>query len=187
MPDFQLHSGVRKRHTRLKRVLAPTHAALVQHIGGLIVRRTRPVRISEAKALEILPQLKAAEAEGRLELRTMDGRLVDLESMQPVVEVTPSPLLPHPLLDSAARDKPSGIPMPAYYEGTGQVSGTAKPSLITDSEKDGEDQESDEDDGEDDTEEQDVPTNPDAAPVPVVEDPAKQAEPKLLKNRRGAR
>jgi len=131
MANYFIHSGVRKRHTALKRRLAPVNAALVQHIGGLIVRRSRPVSVSQAKVIEILAQLKVAEAEGRLELRTADGRLVDLETLKPMADVAPaSPPQPNFLPDSAARDLPAGMPMPLYQEGTGITQDTEAPSLI---------------------------------------------------------
>jgi hypothetical protein len=186
VPDFFIHSGVRKRHTRLKRMLAPTHAALVQHIGGFIVRRNRPVRISADRVLPILDELQKAEREGRLELRTGDGRLVDLERLAGslakgqvpidtdddfetketatvnVDEVAEpprvSPPLPQPPLDSAANDKPAGQHMPPYYEGTGVMADAETPVVL----------------GEQD---------PVAPPAPTEEEPTVK-EPKVLKGRK---
>jgi len=133
MAEYLIHSGVRKRHTALKRRMAPINAALVQHIGGFIVRRARPVRISETQLNALLPQLKVAEAEGRLELRTPAGQLIDLDTLQVAAgEDIVSPPLPNFLPDSAARDKPAGMPMPLYQEGTGIDQTPVLPALLQD-------------------------------------------------------
>lgn len=185
MPDFYVHSGVRKRHTRLKRMQASTHPALVQHIGGLIVRRSRPVRISEAKVAEILPQLQQAHAEGRLELRTPDGRLVDLQSLAPVTAPEVSRPLPNPPLDSAANDKPTGAQLPAYYEGTAISAKTTTPALVAETVAD----------LTDDDAEQEVETDPEASDAPVstpltspatgeVIGPSDPEAPALIRNRK---
>lgn len=204
MPDYYVHSGVRKRHTRLKRMQAAQHPALVQHIGGLIVRRSRPVRISETKLAEILPQLHAAHADGRLELRTADGRLVDLKTLAPLSPPETSKPLPNPPLDSAANDKPAGAPMPAYYEGQGQDAAVTTPAIVAETVDDltGSDEDGTQPDGDAaasdsvDTasadSEQDVETDPDAA-EPVVSPatgeaigPTNPETPALLRNRREA-
>jgi hypothetical protein len=135
MSEYFVHSGVRKRHTALKRRLAPVNAALVQHIGGLVVRRARPVPVTHAKVMQILDQLKAAEAEGRLELRTPDGRLVDLNTLAPAAPPV-APPAPNFLPDSAARDLPAGQNMPLYQEGTGIMQETEAPALIETSTED---------------------------------------------------
>jgi len=132
MAEYLIHSGVRKRHTALKRRMAPVNAALVQHIGGFIIRRTRPVRISETQLNALLPQLKVAEAEGRLELRTPAGQLIDLSTLQVAAgEDIVSPPLPNFLPDSAARDVPAGMPVPLYQEGTGIMQEGTLPELLS--------------------------------------------------------
>lgn len=137
MATYFIHSGVRKRHTATKRRLAPVNAALVQHIGGFIVRRTRPVAVSAETVMRLLPQLKVAEAEGRLELRTPAGRLVNLDTLTVMAEdavdnVADTVSVPQPnfLPDSAARDTPAGENLPIYPEGTGAMQDTEAPSLI---------------------------------------------------------
>jgi hypothetical protein len=140
-PKYYIHSTVRARHTRLARMRAPKHHDLLQHIGGLRVRRTRPVHVPKEKLMEILPQLQKAHAEGRLELRTEDGRLVDVHTGQ-ILGKHPMPgVQPHPLLDSAARDKPTGHKTPLYYGGDPLMDPSKRPSILGDDEDEDEEDE----------------------------------------------
>jgi hypothetical protein len=136
---YFIHSTVRARHTRLKRMKAPVHAALLQHIGGLRVRRKRPVPVTEEKLGEIIHELRKAHVDGRLELRTADGRIVDLHTGEPQ---GPAPV-PRPvagaLPDSAARDKPAGIPLPVYYGGAPLGVPGKRPAIIPDDNEEDED------------------------------------------------
>lgn len=166
---YFIHSGVRKRHTRLLRMKSPVHHDLVQRIGGLVVRRTRPVHVSVDKIREILPDLMKAQAEGRLELRTHDGRLVDLVTGEALYKhPMPSKPLPNPLLDSAARDKPAGMHYPAYQEGVALGAVARRPSVLPEDEVDEDD---DEDTGSIPPGNPSVPPPP-PPPVPPVEPPA---------------
>ena len=116
---FKVHSGVRKRHTKQLRRQTPGRADFVQRfIGGeVIVRRNRPATITESKLKAHLPEFERAYNEGRAEVRTPTGLLVDLKTLQ-VAETLPAPAAqPHPPLDSAANDKPAGEKMPLFKGG----------------------------------------------------------------------
>lgn len=133
MSLYFIHSGARKRHNRTKRMQAATNAPFVQYIGNLVIRRARPVLVDEATLQQYLPQLKVADAEGKLEVRTQDGRLIDLATMSPVVgEEAPKapPPAPNFLPDSAARDIPAGVPMPMYQEGAGITQDVEAPVIV---------------------------------------------------------
>jgi len=162
-PQYFIHSTVRARHTRLKRMKAPVHAALLQHIGGLRVRRKRPVPVTMEKLGEIIHDLRKAHADGRLELRTADGRIVDLYTGEPQGPApVPRPVAGAPL-DSAAMDKPAGIPLPVYQEGAPLGVPGKRPAVIPDDEED-------EDDWDDTTSSVPPPPGVPAAP-PQTDDP----------------
>lgn len=119
---FKVHSGVRKRHTKQLRRQTPGRADFVQRfIGGeIVVRRNRPATITESKLKAHLPEFQRAFNEGRAEVRTPTGLLVDLSTLE-VKETLPAPTpVPHPPLDSAADDKPAGEKMPLFKEGDAQ-------------------------------------------------------------------
>ncbi len=155
-PQYFIHSTVRARHTRLKRMKAPQHAALLQHIGGLRVRRKRPVPVTMEKLGEIIHELRKAHADGRLELRTADGRIVDLYTGEPQGPAPVPRPVPGAPLDSAAMDKPAGIPLPVYHEGAPLGAPGKRPAVIPD------DDAEDEDDGDEKT------SMPPPAPVPAA-------------------
>ena len=120
---YKVHSGVRKRHTRLQRMQATGRVSFVQRFGGgsIVVRRVRPATITETQLKKHLDELQAAYDQGRAEVRTVTGQLVDLKTLEVVEPLPPSTPLPHPPLDSAANDKtfPGGVgqKMPLYREG----------------------------------------------------------------------
>lgn len=104
---FKVHSGVRKRHTKLVRRKTPGRADFVQRLigGDVVVRRNRPATITESKLKAHLPEFQRAYSEGRIEVRTTTGQLVDLATLE-VVEKLPVALpKPQPPLDSAENDK----------------------------------------------------------------------------------
>lgn len=77
----------------------------------------RPVQITEKELLEHLSDLKEKVAHHMLEVRTLDGRLVDLATLQPApAEVAPP--LPSPLVDTVERDTQNvGQKMPLFPDG----------------------------------------------------------------------
>jgi hypothetical protein len=118
---FKVHSGVRKRHNKLLRRKTPGRADFVQRLvgGDVIVRRNRPATITESKLKAHLPEFERAFAEGRVEVRTPTGLLVDLNTLK-VAETLPAPAAqPHPPLDSVKDDKNAGVgeKMPIFKDG----------------------------------------------------------------------
>ncbi|HEU4635663.1 MAG TPA: hypothetical protein VFS41_05750, partial [Edaphobacter sp.] len=102
---YNVHNVARGRGNRISRAGLPTHRGMKQYIGKAQARlvRSRPVLLTEAELLRDLEDLRARAALHLIEVRTTDGRLVDLSTLTPG-EVAPSPKLPHPLLDSVAND-----------------------------------------------------------------------------------
>lgn len=121
---YKVHSGVRKVHTRATRRKTPGRARFVQRLlgGAVIVRRVRPATITKTQLLDNLEEFKVANKEGRIEVKTVTGELIDLETMTPI-EKAPAPPKPHPPLDSIANDKTFehgvGRHMPKYPDGKG--------------------------------------------------------------------
>jgi hypothetical protein len=64
----------------------------------------RPVIVSEEMVKRNIEELKAKAAAHMIEVRTRDGRLVDLNTMEPAPPA-PATVFPHPLMDSVANDK----------------------------------------------------------------------------------
>lgn len=131
---FKVHSGVRKRHNKLLRKKTPGRADFVQRfIGGdIVVRRNRPATITESKLKAHLPEFERAYNEGRAEVRTPTGLLVDLKTLKTVETLPASAAQPHPPLDSAANDKPAGEKMPIFKDGAAfdeNVAPPPRPSL----------------------------------------------------------
>jgi hypothetical protein len=142
---FKVHSGVRKRHTKQKRRATPGRADFVQRFAGgdIIVRRTRPATITESKLKACLPELQRAYDEGRAEVRTVTGQLVDLATLQATEPLPVTPPAPHPPLDSAENDKtfPGGVgeKRPMFREGKAldeEVTPPPSPALPGDEEED---------------------------------------------------
>lgn len=116
---YKIHSLVRKVQTRLKRQKAAGRHRFVQRLAGgdITVRRARPATVTEAKLERHLAELREAVREGKIEVRTPTGRVVDIlepppayfddDDLDGLEEETPvvSKPLPHPPLDSAANDK----------------------------------------------------------------------------------
>lgn len=120
MTTYAVISTVRGRANRTQRAGAPAHHRLKQHVGASQARlvRGRPLIISEEIFQRDLEDLRHKNAQGILEVRTMDGRLFDLSTLQAAVLV-PQPPLPHPPLDSIANDLQVGIPMGTQPGGKG--------------------------------------------------------------------
>ena len=137
---FKVHSGVRKRHTKLKRRNTPGRPDFVQRLAGgdVVVRRNRAATITESKLKAHLREFEQAYNEGRIEVRTPTGLLVDLKSLKVVETLQPAPPQAEPPLDSAQNDKPAGEPKPMYREGKAlseEVAPPPKPVLPGDTEE----------------------------------------------------
>lgn len=137
MTQYAVHSVVRKVAHRTHRAQLPAHLRKKHYIGAEQQRLVpgRPLVIDEAALQRNLAELQEKAALHILEVRTMDGRVVDLATMQPAAPA-PTPLLPHPKLDSVADDKQVGQYIPPYVgddTAMPQVMPPGqKPSLLTD-------------------------------------------------------
>lgn len=96
----------RARHTRAARAGLPQNPRMKQYVGSMQQRlvRGQPLLVSEDMVKANLEELRAKQAAHILELRTQDGRLVDLQTMEPM-PLAPTPPLPHPPLDSVRNDR----------------------------------------------------------------------------------
>lgn len=120
----RVHSMVRSRHTRLQRYQAPQHHSFKQYImGGRRLVRNRHITVTWEHMLRHLPELIDRTRKGMLECRTLAGQKINIEALQGsaaqvlIEQQKPAPATPHPPLDSAANDKPSGTPIPAFIGG----------------------------------------------------------------------
>lgn len=109
--EYLIHSVARGRGNRTARAGLPQNPRMKQYIGASQSRlvRARPLVVSEKMVMDNITELRTKAAAHVLELRTRDGRLVDLETLTPG-RAPPSPPLPHPLLDSVANDKNFKMP-----------------------------------------------------------------------------
>jgi len=129
---YAIHSTVRGQQTRTQRATQGQHARLKQHVGEKQRRliRGRPLIFSEEDFLKSLPEIKEKAEMGILEVRTVGGELIDLETLQPR-NVAPAPTpLPAPPMDSIARDAPWGEKIPPL-PGDVLPEGTGEPTLLT--------------------------------------------------------
>lgn len=122
---YKIYSQTREVATRTKRMEAPVHHRRMVRLGGgdITVRTGAPTLVSKPTLVKHLAQIKQAQKEGKIVVRTLSDETVDLEAFnaKPVVakpeekakkakESKASPP-PRPPLDSAARDKtfPGGV------------------------------------------------------------------------------
>ena len=113
---FHLHNTTRGRGNRTLRAQAPAHLRFKQYVTNTQLRliRGRPLLVSEDTVRANLDELRQKSQQGILELRTVDGRLVDLSTLKaPEFFGTPSPLPNFPL-DDANLDKPAGERMTPF-------------------------------------------------------------------------
>lgn len=141
MGTYAIHNTVRGRHNRAQRAAQPQHHRFKHYIAGQRLIRGRPLTITEEQFQAGLADIKAKAAVGILEVRTPDGRLLDLETMQPVAPAPPSPPLPNPPDDSIANDKPWGETIPRYPGEEPPPEGREEPKLVSDLESTEEDEE----------------------------------------------
>lgn len=117
---YQLISMVRSRHNRSARMALPVAPRRKQYIGDSMLRLAhgRPLIITEEVLRKNLAEVKEKAAGHVLEVRTMDGKLVDLDTLQPIVgtEAVEGDTRPQFQLDSIANDKNfPGLDMPPSY------------------------------------------------------------------------
>ena len=109
MPEkqFQIHNTTRDPQTRLLRAQSPTTSKMTLLLGGGSIRvmRKRPVVVYEPVLQRLLPELQRLEKAGVVKVTTVKGERVDISTLKPLEKLPATPPLPHPPLDSAARDK----------------------------------------------------------------------------------
>lgn len=113
---YLIHNTTHGRHNRGQRRLNPRHNTRTRTPTGDRVLRARPRVVYRHQLEQHIEQYRALVANGSLEIRTMDGGLVDLTTF------TATPTLPHQpppkeRIDTLANDTPIGIPMPQFVEG----------------------------------------------------------------------
>ncbi len=116
---YAIHNTARARHTRGVRSTNATHRGMKQYVttGQHRLIRGRPVIVTEEVLLTNLEELRKKNKAGILEVRTLDGRILNLDTLVPPVATFPPPL-PHPPLDSVARDTQNvGNPMQLFPGG----------------------------------------------------------------------
>ena len=113
--SYAIESTVRKVAFRTHRAQAAIHTRKKQYVGGGQLRLVagRRMLISEEFLQANLAELQEKAAGHILQVRTLDGRLLDLKTM---IAAAPAPVskVPHPLLDSLANDKQVGMYIPPY-------------------------------------------------------------------------
>ena len=107
---YLVRSVIRGRTNRTARAQQVGRRGFVQRLAGgtILVRRARPARITEAVLLANFEELKKAENEHRVQVTTVTGQYVDLNTFQAAPLAVAKPL-PNPPLDSAKDDKNEGI------------------------------------------------------------------------------
>lgn len=107
---YQVLNTCRGRHNRTARAMLPTHRGMKLHLNGGEHRivRARPLILTENQFQKHLIELKAKASAQLIEVRTMDGRKVDLDTLEASAPQAIPPL-PHPPLDSVALDKNAGM------------------------------------------------------------------------------
>jgi hypothetical protein len=128
---YLIHNVSRDVRHRTHRAQAATHSKKKHFLNGGSVRvlRARPLLMSHAQLLQHLPELREKHVQHMLEVRTPDGRTVDLNTFQ-LAAPAPAVVLPHPKLDSAADDLQVGQYIPPYVGDDG-----AMPSVLAPGEK----------------------------------------------------
>lgn len=120
--QYLLTNVTRGRNNRTARVAVPGRIPFVQRIAGgrIIVRRARPARITEAVLKANLPEIAKLVALQTIVVKTLDGKVVDLETLGVAKTVAPPSPPPNPPLDSAKNDKNEGVGynVPGSPEGT---------------------------------------------------------------------
>jgi len=102
---YHVVSTSRHVKTRTVRAQNATHSGLKQFIGGTYrLIRNRPLVLPEAEVQKYIEELRSKQALGMLEVRTPDGRLVNLDTLKVVGKIPVTPPKPHPPQDSIAND-----------------------------------------------------------------------------------
>ena len=112
---YAIHSVTRHPKNRTHRAKLPAAMRKRQFIGPQQRRLVpaRPMLMDEEELVKNLEELRQKAAARILEVRTTDGRVVDLSTLEAAPAVH-SPPLPHRRLDSVEYDKKVGQYIPPY-------------------------------------------------------------------------
>lgn len=122
---YRVVSMVRRVQTRTQRATSPGRHRFKQYLfqgtdsATRRLVRSRPIDISSADLEKNLEELRTKWRAGIIEVRTMDGRTLNLDDFSVGPERLAAPL-PHPPLDSVNNDTPTGYSIPHYAGGVGQ-------------------------------------------------------------------
>lgn len=154
---FLIRNSTRGRANRTLRATQPQRHSLRQYLAGGKYRiiRGRPITLGLSEIQAIMPELVAKVRSGALEICTPDGRLIDIETGEPMVDMAPSAPLPNPPLDSIANDQQNvGQSMPQFAGGDTETGDADVPALVANAQ----------------TSEPETPPAP-PPPTPAAEDP----------------
>lgn len=131
---YRIHSLVRSNRTKSLRNKAPIPHRMTQKLAGgnIILRCARTTVITAEKLMRHIDVLKQAANEGKLEVRTLTGKPVDLITLQVLPsDVAPVSPLPIVQLDSVANDKQNvGENMPLFPGGHAMAAAVETPEVI---------------------------------------------------------
>ena len=120
MTSYVVHVVSHSKHNRTERANLPKNPRKRQYVGDAQMRvvRGRPIVVSEEYLQKNLESLRKQAAAHCIEVRTPDGRRVDLATMQ-IEAAPPVQPLPNMPLDSLANDKnpvypPGWVFVPPY-------------------------------------------------------------------------
>jgi hypothetical protein len=115
MTQYVIHSVVRSVHHRTHRATLPAALKRKQYVGNAQARLVPGARllVDETFVTRNLLELRQKSADKVLEVRTPDGRVVDLMTMEPGPMAPKVPLI-NKRLDSVKYDTPTGQYIPPY-------------------------------------------------------------------------
>ena len=134
--QYSVRSVVRARHNRTARAALPQKPRRKQYVGEgqLRLAHGRALIITEDQLKANLVELREKQAAHILEVRTLDGRLVDLMTLEVAPGAAGAATAPNFPLDSANNDKNfPGIPGHLLSRGGGDE--LTVPQILKDNEK----------------------------------------------------
>lgn len=115
MTQYVIHSVVRSVHHRTHRAKLPAAVHRKQYVGDVQARLVPGARlmVDDVWVKRNLLELRQKHADHILEVRTTDGRVVDLTTLEPGPAAPKTPLV-NKRLDSVKYDTPTGQYIPPY-------------------------------------------------------------------------
>lgn len=134
--QYVIHNVSRARHNRAARAALPQNPRMKQYVGAQQQRvvRGHPIIVSSEMVQKNLEELRAKHAAHIIELRTRDGRLVDLATLE-AAPAGPIETKAHPRLDSVANDRNFPVPEGFKFVAARGSDDATMPQLVKDGEK----------------------------------------------------